>query len=510
MAAGRAPGRCTEASRPGPRSGAHSGLGVAVRSATLSTVPPVRPCPGISVASPKRPPPSLYQMSAPLVVSFVMRAAFTFVDTAYAATIGDSAVAAIGLTVPFEFLMIAIWVGLSTGLTSVLARTISSGEGAKIDQYLRSAWIMVCVVSPLFLLLGAVIWFFAPQGGLGDAVYRDFRIYASVLIAGSALTAFWSVIPDSIVKAHQDTRSTMWAGICSNLINITLNTLFLFVFGWGIFGIALSTVLGRIGGLVYAIYRARVHESERRRAGEYDVPGLDPHPYKAQLSLAVPAGLTFTLSSLEMAIVNTLLAGLPNPTAAIAAYSIYHRVNLFALNPIIATSVAMLPFAGRLVGQQDWRGVRKGLRDSVLLSTGYSLLFVGPVLLLLGPWLAGALTESPLTFQFTRFALYTVPLLCTVSGPFLLVRPVFEAMGRGKPGLVMAAVRTVVLTVPLSWGGIRVAQALGYPGMYGLLLGLLVVGAVSSWLFLAWLRAALPEAAAPEAGTPETVTAPTD
>ncbi len=42
----------------------------------------------------------------PLVVSFWMRAAFTFVDTIYASTLGDSAVAAIGLSLPFEFLMV--------------------------------------------------------------------------------------------------------------------------------------------------------------------------------------------------------------------------------------------------------------------------------------------------------------------------------------------------------------------------------------------------------------------
>jgi len=61
----------------------------------------------LSTAASKRHP-SILQMTAPLVVSFVMRSAFTFVDTAYAATIGDTAVAAVGLTVWFEFLMTAI------------------------------------------------------------------------------------------------------------------------------------------------------------------------------------------------------------------------------------------------------------------------------------------------------------------------------------------------------------------------------------------------------------------
>lgn len=430
-------------------------------------------------------------MSAPLVVSFVMRAAFTFVDTAYAATIGDAAVAAIGLTVPFEFLMIAIWVGLSTGLTAALSRTMSAGEGEKIEQHLRVAWKLVWFVSPIFLALGAIIWFFAPQGGLTDAVFNDFRIYASVLIAGSAFTSFWSVIPDSIVKAHQDTRSTMWAGIWSNVINVTLNTLFLFVFNWGVFGIALSTVLGRIGGLVYAIVRARRHEDERRAAGEHNVPGLDPSPYRTQLSLAIPAGLTFALSSIEMAIVNTMLAGLASATAAIAAYSIYHRVALFAMNPPIAMSVAMLPFAGRLVGKKDWDGLRSSIRQALVLTVGYAVVLVAPVILVIGPWLASALAESPQTATYTRFALYLVPIGCVVSTPFFLMRPVFEALGQGKPGLIMAAIRALVLTVPLAWGGQALAVSMGYPGMYGMMIGLLAVGALSSVAFVIWLQRTL-------------------
>ena len=349
--------------------------------------------------------PTLFQMSAPLVVSFVMRAAFTFVDTIYAATIGDSAVAAIGLTVPFEFLMIAIWVGMSTGLTAALSKSMAAGEGGKIEQYLRAAWRMAWIVSPVFVALGAFIWFAAPQYGLPDEVFRSFRVYAAVMLVGSAFTAFWSVVPDSIVKAHQDTRSTMWAGIASNIINLVLNTIFLFVFHWGIFGIAFSTVLGRVGGLVYALNKAKQHEDRRRDAGTHTMPGVDPTPYWRQLSLALPAGLTFVLTAVEMAIINGMLAGFGTATAAIAAYSIYHRVLLFAMNPLIAMSVAMLPFASRLVGKQDWDGLRQGIRQSLLASAAYSMVVVGPLMVLIGPWLAGTLAESAETVAYARFIL---------------------------------------------------------------------------------------------------------
>jgi Na+-driven multidrug efflux pump len=435
--------------------------------------------------------PTLMAMATPLMVSFVMRAAFTFVDTAYAATIGDAAVAAIGLTFPFEFLMIAAWVGLSNGLTSALSRTMASGEGEKIEQYLRAGWRLVAWVSPVFLAIGIGIGLFAPRFGLEEEVWRNARIYAGVLIGGSALTTFWSVIPDSTVKAHQDTRSTMWAGILSNLLNVTLNTFFLFVLHWGIFGIAFSTVLGRIGGLAYALARARTHERRRRLEGRSPVPGLDPAPVRRILSLAVPAGLTFMLSAAEMGVVNVLLAGMENATESIATFSIYQRVVMFAFNPIIAISVALLPYTGRLIGRNDLEGVRGGVRTGLRTAFLYTLLLVLPVLVLSGPWLARALAESPLTARYTTFALRMAPLTCLVIAPFFLTRPVFEAMGKGRPGLIVASVRVLVLSAPFAWVGMRAAEGLGRPPIYGLIAGLQIVSALTSSFFYLWVRRVL-------------------
>ncbi len=435
--------------------------------------------------------PSVLRLAAPLVVSFMMRATFTFVDTAYAATIGDAAVAAIGLTVPFEFLMIAIWVGLSTGLTSALSRALGAREGRKMEQYLRATWKLVLWLSPIFGLLGAGIWFLAPRLGLAPEVQRSFQIYGTTLVVGTAITSFWSIIPDSVVKVHHDTRSTMWAGIWSNLINITLNTLFLFVFGWGMFGIALSTVLGRVGGLAYAVVRGRWHENRRKLEGNDTEPGLDPAPYNTLLALAVPSSLTFVLMAGETAIVNVLLTGMQHSTEAIAAYSIYYRITLFALNPVIAGGVALLPYAARRFGEGDPAGARRGLRDIGMASALYSVFLVAPVVLWSAPWLATWLSETPITRDYTELTLRFAPLACLFLAPFLLCRPVFEAMNRGRPGLVVATLRFAVFTVPAAWLGMWLAERMGYPALYGLVVGLLVISAVTSGAFYLWLRSAL-------------------
>jgi Na+-driven multidrug efflux pump len=325
-------------------------------------------------------------------------------------------------------------------------------------------------------------------------VASAFRVYGTVLIGGSAFTTFWSILPDSLVKAHHDTRSTMWAGIWTNVLNVGLNTLFLFVFGWGVFGIALSTVIGRVGGLVYALRRAAAHERVRRAAEPPDRGEPDPAPWRGVLALAVPSSVTFGLIATESAWINALLATLPSSTESIAAYSIYSRVVLFAFQPIIATSVAALPYAARRLGAGDVEGVRTGLRQSLVATALYSVGVVAPLCLAAGSWTAGALAESARTEELTRVALWAVPLACLTGAPFLLGRPMFEAMQRGRPGLVVAIVRYVVLTLPFAWLGMRVAHALDAPGVWGLIAGTLVASAGASWLMLAWLGRALRDA----------------
>jgi len=441
-------------------------------------------------ASPARLP-SVLHMAAPLVVSFWMRAAVTMVDTVYASFVGDPAVAAIGLTVPLEFLMIAVWVGLSTGLTSGLSRALGAGQGRQMEQYLRCSTRLVAAVTPLFAIVGAAVWFLAPHIGLEAVTAEEFRIYGTVLIGGSAFTTFWSILPDSLVKAHHDTPSTMWAGIATNVINVSLNTLFIFAFHWGIFGIALSTVLGRIGGLAYALHRAGVHERRRAATGQTPRNDPDPRPYRTILSLAVPSSITFSLIAVESAVVNGLLARMRHATEAIAAYSIYYRVILFSLQPVIATSVALLPFAARRFGSGDVEGVRRGLRQARGAVFAYAVVVLAPAMWFLAPWIARTLTESDLTRRYTEFALLTVPLACLGGTMFLMCRPVFEAMGRWQPGLTMAGVRYVVLTLPLAWIGMYVARARGVEPLYGLIVGLLIAAALSSVVFELWLRRTL-------------------
>ena len=442
---------------------------------------------------------SVLHLAWPLVVSFVLRQLFTFVDMAYARTMGDAAVAAIGLSYPLEFLLIAFWVGASTGMTSLLSRAMGAHEGERAEQVIRTTKHVVLALAGLFTAVGIGIWFVAPLlakkspdgPGIPPEMVEPFRIYASVIVGGTALTGFWSIIPDSIVKAHQDTKATMWAGTWGNVANVVLNTVFLFVFHWGMLGIALSTVIGRLVALAYAMRRAAHHERKRDAAGLDTIPGTYVKPLRALLVLSVPATLTYVLMALESGVVNALLARLPAATESIAAFAVYHRWLMLLLMPVIATGVAVLPFTGRLWGRRDVGGIRRAFRHVTIASLVYTVLLVMPLALVGRHALAALFAESPLTRELAATALLLAPLAALVSIPFFTCRPVLDGMQLATPGLISAALRYLFLTAPCALAGAAIAARLGQPQLHGVIVGLVVATAVASLVLLAWMRRAL-------------------
>ena len=431
----------------------------------------------------------ILRLAGPLIVSFWLRSAFNLVDSIYASQlpgVGDESLAAIGLAAPFQFLMIACWVGSSNGLTSRLSAAMGAGEGEKIERYKRAAMRIIRSLTGVFFALAAAAWLFADWYAPDEVTASQFRIYAPIVLAGSGLTAFWSILPDSIVKAHHDTRSTMWAGLMAAFSNIGLNTLFVFVFHWGVAGIALATVLARLFSLVYAIRVARRHEDGRINEGLHTTPSECSRPVRDILLIAVPSGLTFALMAVESLIVNSILSHGPAATATVAAWGIFDRAAQFMAMPVIAIGAAMLPFAARLYGEGNFVEIRKGVRVALTTATVYSVAVVVPLALLLSRWIAIQLADGESTRSAMETALNFLPLAVLFLGPTFLHRSAFEGMQRPRPGLITAFVRSLFLVVPFTWIGLTRAADLGWSPMAGACAGFTSAVALSSAMISWW------------------------
>ena len=251
------------------------------------------------------PPKSLNALALPLVFSFTFRFAFTLVDLVFVSMIGEESphgVAAIGLFIPVQSVFIALWVGLSAGFTATVSQAFGRHDQARVAALKRAMVVINVALVPALLLLAAVIYVAVPYLELDPALERDFLTYALILVIAMPFSGFLSIYPDSLVKAHHDTVSTMKAGIFSTIANVILNTLFVFVCGWGIAGIALATALSRYVGVGYAALRTRTLERarltpdwDRGAAGSADSTGWRRGPLADILTLGLPGALAYSL-----------------------------------------------------------------------------------------------------------------------------------------------------------------------------------------------------------------------
>lgn len=445
-------------------------------------------------------------MAVPLVISFTLRFTFSLVDLVYARFLGDpSAIAAIAFYLPFQGVYTAVWVGLSAGFTASLSNAFGHRDEARIVALSRAMQHLLWWLVPLFALGGVVVWSLVPHLGLADDLEDSFLIYGTTMLVGMPLTGFWSIHPDSVVKAHHDTRSTMLAGILAGVSNVLLNTLFVFGFGLGLFGIALATVLSRLPALAYALHRARRLEAARLvepgratvRSTALDRPW--PPAFRTILVLALPASVTYALTAAESSLVTALLALLPDETTALASFGVYHQLLMLALMPTVATSVAVLPFVARSIPEGHHAHVSADLRRVAWLVAGLGLLFTVPAGLLFPAELAAFFVpgqaEQALASQRTRDVLRLLPIAALASLPFLLLRPVFEALHEPRRGVSVSALRFLLLSFPLVLLGRALSPSLGLDPLLGIVLGLIAAAALTSLLTIRLVCGSLRRAA---------------
>ncbi|MCR4318540.1 MAG: MATE family efflux transporter [Planctomycetes bacterium] len=447
---------------------------------------------------------SLFRIAWPLAISFTLRSAFTMVDMFFASRIGDgeSALAATGISFPLEFAFIACWVGMSTALTSFASQAIAKKDESRLRSLIKSTNKVALILMGLFVLIGVGVYEAAPHLGLeSDEVTGMFQIYGSVLVLGIAACGFWSIVPDSLLKAYQDTKSTMVAGILSGVMNVVLNSVFLFAFGWGIFGLALATGLARFSSYIYSLRAVR--RIERRRGIQRRDTGItsllsketESFTMRPLMALAIPAGLSYILISAENGIINKVLAGYANEVASLAAFGIFNRMTLFSYMPVIGMAVSIVPFVGRLIGEGRTREAWRGLMSAFKFAALYSLFVVIPGFYFFGDRIAYFLLkrsteDSSNSLDLATMALTILLPIGALAGlPFIICRPVFEAMQKGTHVLFVSSLRYLLF----SPGFVILGSYLFYKNdlepFLGALTGLVAAAGLSSIIFIAMLLA---------------------
>ena len=287
---------------------------------------------------------------------------FNVVDTWYGGRISSEALAAMTLSFPLFFIIIAVASGISAGATALIGHALGSGDHEKAGYYAAQTLSFALLHGALLTLAGILAApHILPLMGASGSYLQMAVAYLRAIYWGATFFILNQAL-NALLTASGDTRGFRNLLVSAFFFNLVLDPWFLFGgFGippLGLPGIAWATVLVQGGGACYLFLRVR-------RTGQLSglslrklMPSRDA--YFSLARLGFPASLNLLTVAIGFFIITWFMGRFSH--AAVAAYGIATRIEQTVLLPVMGLNIATLALVARNFGARRFDRVRETFR----------------------------------------------------------------------------------------------------------------------------------------------------
>jgi putative MATE family efflux protein len=341
------------------------------------------------------------RLAIPASVGYFFNTMFNVVDTFFGGLLSTQVVAALSLSLPVYFIIIAMGVGISTGTTALIANALGAGnrKEAKLIAIQGITFGVLTAVAITFFGCLASPFLFTVLGA-SDAYLNDSLIYMDTIFIGTVFFML-SYMFNAILTALGDTRSFRNFLIVGFFMNIILDPWFIYG-GLGvprleIMGIALATVLVQITGCLYLGFRVY----KTRLIVEKDVKDIFPkvRPFKEIAYQGFPASINMMSVGIGFFVITFFVSRFGKE--AVAAYGIATRIEQIILLPTIGLNVATLAIVAQNNGARLFDRIKETLNRA--LTYGGVLMAFGTIAVVIGAvHLMSIFTTDPAVVQIGK------------------------------------------------------------------------------------------------------------
>ena len=306
----------------------------------------------------------LLSFSIPLYFGNLFQQLYSMVDTIVVGRfVGVEALAAVGSTSGFSFMVVGFAQGLAAGFSVI----ISQRYGAKDMDAMRKAYAMSMIGSVLMSILIAVFCCmmslpFLRVINTPDNIIDNANSYISIIYAGIATAVFYNLF-SSILRAVGDSRSPLAFLLISSILNIVLDLFFVIVIPLGCSGVAIATVIAQgVSAAISYIYIARRFPMFRLRKEDWR---FDPNLLARLMKIGIPGAVQFSVCAIGVIIVQAAINDFGSDT--VAAYSVGVKIENLITQFFPAIGMGLSTFAGQNLGAGFFRRIRKGFRAAFII-----------------------------------------------------------------------------------------------------------------------------------------------
>ena len=425
---------------------------------------------------------AIFLLAVPMILELVMESTFAVVDIYFVAKLGASAVATVGLTETYLFLLYSVAMGLATAVTAIIARRI--GEKNKADAGSSAVQaIFLAILASIPFAVGGIFFakdLLALMGADQWSIEHGYR-YTQWMLGGNVTVVLLFVI-NAVFRGAGDAAIAMKVLFIANAINIVLDPIL--IFGWGpvpalgIEGAAIATNIGRGIGVViqlWILFKGGKHIQAKLSQLHWDAKGVLTI---ARTSLGGIGQMIVAMTS--WIFIMRILAAVGSE--AVAGSTIAMRIMMFTMMPAWGLSNA----AATLVGQNLGAGNPDRAESAVWRTGFYNMIFlvgVSLVYFFMSHSLMGIFTDESRVVAIGAEWLRILSFSYFVYGWWMVATQAFNGAGDTKTPTKINLVFFWLIQIPLSYY-LAINQDWGYSGVFwAVFISETSVGLFTLWLF---------------------------
>ncbi|GAB4312842.1 MAG: MATE family efflux transporter [Bacteroidales bacterium] len=418
----------------------------------------------------------ILQFATPMLLGNVFQQLYNVVDSIIIGNfIGKEALAAVGASFPIIFALISMLIGFATGATIIIAQYFGAKRLEEVKRTIDTLYIVLFFASIVISVAGILLTgpiFRLIQ--IPEDVYPEAVTYMRIYLSGM-IFFFGFNGTAAILRGLGDSRTPLYFLIISTIVNIGLDLLFVVVFGWGIGGVAVATIIAQGGAFITAIlYLNRYHSIVRLSIRKIK---FDKEIFFKSLRIGLPSGFQQTFVSLGLLAVVWIvnLFG----TDVIAAFSIAMRIDSLASLPAMNFSAALATFVGQNIGAGKVERVRAGLwatfRMTSLISVSITALAI-----LFSSHLMSIFTDDPAVIDIGAKYLIIVSAFYIVFSTLFVLNGVMRGAGDTLIPMFITLVSLWLIRIPFSW---FLSQRIGETGIWWAIPLGWGIGVLLAWIY---------------------------
>lgn len=321
------------------------------------------------------------RLAIPAGTGFFFNTMFNVVDIWYGGRLSTTALAAMSLSFPVFFVLLAIGMGVSTGTTALIGNALGREEHAEARQYMLQALSFALLNALALSALGLTFspHIFRLMGAEGEYLVLA-TSYMNVIFIGAPFFLL-NFVMSAILNSHGNTVTYRNFLISGFFLNLLLDPWFMYgglgVPAFGLAGVALATIAIQCAGNFYLF----ANLSRTGAVTSFTLRELRPRwfYYRELIGQGLPAAMNMMTVSLGIFIITWFVGKFGQE--AVAAYGIATRVEQIALLPVMGLNISTLALTAQNYGAGRLDRIRKVL--AVSLRYGFMLALTGTMAALL-------------------------------------------------------------------------------------------------------------------------------